>query len=226
MILEGAFEPRVSRLLWLVKWLLAIPHLIVLGFLSIAAIFVWIWAFFAILFTGRYPKAAFGYMLGVLRWSWRLTYYLYEAAATDLYPPFTLADVPGYPARLDIAYPERLSRGLVLVKSWLLAIPHYVILAILFGVATTREEVDGNMVVQYGWPGLVPILVLIALIAVVVTGVYPRPLYDLVMGFNRWRYRVTAYTLLMTDVYPPFRLDQGPFEPNGPRLPAWPVPTP
>lgn len=226
MVVEATPQPRVSRLLWLVKWLLAIPHLVVLAFLVLAAAFVWIWAFFAILFTGRYPRAAFGFMLGVLRWSWRVFYYLYNVAGTDLYPPFTLADVPEYPARLDVAYPERLSQGLVLVKWWLLAIPHYVILAILFGFSSERREVDGRIVVEYGWPGLVPVLVLIALIAVAVTGNYPRQLYDLVMRFNRWRVRVLAYSLLMTDAYPPFRLDQGPFEPTGPQLPAWALPEP
>lgn len=220
--LEGADEPQASRGLWLVKWLLAVPHYLALAALAFAGVFVWLYALVSIVATGRYPRAAFDYLLGVLRWSWRLTYYLYDVAATDAYPPFTLADVPDYPARLHVAYPENLSRGLALVKWWLLAVPHYLILAVLFGFTTRRDYLDGQLVRDTNWPGLVPLLVLVALLSVAFTGSYPRRIYDLAMGFNRWRYRVWAYALLMTDVYPPFRLDQGPHEPGRPAAPPAP----
>lgn len=219
--LEGAAVPHVSRALWLIKWLLAVPHYLALVVLAVGAVFVWLWALVAIVATGRYPRAAFDYLLGVLRWSWRVLYYLYNAAATDAYPPFTLADVPSYPARLEVDYPQALSRGLALVKWWLLAIPHYVILALLFGFTTRREQIEGQFSRDYNWPGLVPILVLVALIAVAVTGTYPQRLYDVVMGMNRWRYRVLAYVLLMTDDYPPFRLDEGAKEPGSPPERGW-----
>jgi hypothetical protein len=218
--LEGELEPRLSRWLWLVKWLLVIPHLIVLVFLWIGLAFSTAFAFFAILFTGRYPRAIFDYNTGVLRWSWRVGYYACSALATDRYPPFTLSDSVDYPARLEIDYPRSLSRGRVLVKWWLLAIPHYLIIAVFEGIAWTAATDTSNGV------GLIGLLVLLAAVALLFTGRYPRPLYDFVMGMNRWVFRVAAYSLLMTDAYPPFRLDMGGNEPPAGGSAIAPAPAP
>ena len=220
---EGSTDPAtVSRWLWLVKWLLLIPHLVVLLFLWLGFYVAFVVAFFAILVTGRYPRALFDFTVGVLRWSWRVHYYGYGALATDRYPPFTLAEVADYPAHLDVVYPERLSRGLVLVKWWLLALPQYLIVGILVGggLWAGTQGAHGNN----GWAsgGLVGLLVLIAGIIVLFTGRYPRPLYDLVIGMDRWALRVAAYAALLTDRYPPFRLDQGGNDPGSP--PASPTP--
>jgi hypothetical protein len=221
-------EPRESRWLWLVKWLLLIPHYIVLLFLWLAFLVVSVVAFFAILFTGRYPRPLFDFNLGVLRWSWRVSYYGYDALGTDRYPPFTLAEVPDYPAHLDVAYPERLSRGLVLVKWWLLAIPHYLIVSVFVGGGLWLSS-GGGSDSEWGdsWGaagGLVSLLVLIAAIMLLFTGRYPKSLYDFVLGLDRWVLRVAAYAALMTDRYPPFRLDQGGTDPGS--VPVGPVPTP
>jgi len=114
--LDARLDQPLSRWLWLVKWFLAIPHYVVLFFLWIAFVVVTVVAGVAILFTGHYPKSIFEFTTGVLRWSWRVSYYSYSALGTDRYPPFSLADDPTYPARLTIPYPDHLSRGLVLIK--------------------------------------------------------------------------------------------------------------
>jgi hypothetical protein len=214
---DAVLEPGLSRWLWLVKWLLLIPHFVVLAFLWLAYVVLGVIAFFAILFTARYPRALFDFNVGVLRWSWRVHYYGYGALGTDRYPPFTLADVPDYPARLDVPYPERLSRGLVLVKWWLLALPHYLVLAVFIGGGIwlgTRPSSDDGW--DSGWAagGLVGLLVFIAAVVLLFTGRYPQPLYDFVMGMDRWALRVAAYVALMTDAYPPFRLDMGGADPG------------
>jgi uncharacterized protein DUF4389 len=208
-----------SRLLWLVKWLLLVPHALVLIPLWIGFALLTLVALVAIVITGRYPRWIFDYNLGVLRWSWRVSYYGYGVLGTDRYPPFTLADVPDYPARLDIDYPTRLHRGLALVK-WLLAIPHLLILAILFGGGGWLTWQAGNEAWAWGGGGLVGLLVLISAITLTFTGDYPRPLLALILGMNRWALRVTAYTALMTDRYPPFRLDPGGDDPGNPTEPT------
>ena len=198
--IEASLDPQLSRWLWLVKWLLAIPHYIVLCFLWLAFVLVTVVAFFAVLFTTRYPRPLFDFNVGVLRWNWRVVYYAHTALGTDRYPPFTLADVPDYPARFDVAYPEHLSRGLVLVKWWLLAIPQYVVVGMFAG-----GWAGGG-----GWHwGLMAYLSLVAVVVLAATGRYPRPLFGLLIGLARWVARVTVYAALMTDTYPPFRLDMG-----------------
>ena len=225
--LDADSAPHASRWLWLVKWLLAIPHVIVLAFLWAAFAVLSIAAFFAILVTGRYPRVLFDFNAGVLRWSWRVAYWSYGALGTDRYPPFTLEEVPDYPAHLEIDYPEHLSRGLVLVKWWLLAIPHYVVVALLVGSGSYAVRDAEHWRTVGTQTGLIGILVLVAGVLLAATGRYPQALYDLLLGLNRWVIRVAAYVGLMTDAYPPFRLDQGPHEPFAMAFttPAPPAPT-
>ena len=193
---KGELTEPLSQWLWLVKWFLLIPHFIVLAFLWLAFAVLWVLSFFAILFTSRYPRSFFDFNVGVLRWTWRVGFYSYLALGTDKYPPFTLK-AGGYPADLEIPYPERLTSGLVLVKWWLLALPHYIVLSFFWGF--THE---------WGrWIGLGFALVLFAAIFLLFTGRYHRDIFNVVLGINRWTARVATYSGLMTDRYPPFRLN-------------------
>ena len=121
------------------KWLLAIPHYIVLAFLWLAFVVLSVVAFFAILFTGRYPRAIFDFNVGVLRWTWRVSYYCLRRARHRPVPAVHPRGGAGLPRPPDVDHPEQLSRGLVLVKWWLLAIPHYLIVALFTGGAGVRR---------------------------------------------------------------------------------------
>ncbi len=191
--LRGDISIPPGRWVWIFKWLLAIPHYFVLCFLGIAAFVCWIISLFAILFTGKYPRGLFNFIEGVMRWAWRVGFYSYMALGTDKYPPFSLEPDPGYPADLEVQYPEKLSNGLVLVKWWLLAIPHWIIVFIFQG---GRD-----------WMGVVPILSVVSGIVLLFTGKYPEGLFKVIISMDRWSYRVYAYVALMRDEYPPFRLD-------------------
>jgi hypothetical protein len=212
---RGQLDVSPSRWLWLVKWLLALPHFVVLAFLWIAFVVLSVVAWVAIVATGQYPRRIFDFNVGVLRWTWRVQYYSYGALGTDQYPPFSLGEEPDYPATLDIVYPGRLSRGLALVKWWLLAIPHYLVAGVFLGGGAwvIAGAHDGDQ--RFVGIGLIGTLVLIAGVALAATGRYPKGIFDLVLGLNRWVLRVAAYAGLMTDQYPPFRLDLGGDEPAG-----------
>jgi hypothetical protein len=170
---------RLSRLLIFVKGLLAIPHIIVLYVLGIISSFVLLLAWFAVLFTGRYPRSLFDFLVGFERWRLRVGAYL--LLQTDVYPPFSFDDDPNYPARLEVYYPERIARWRPLLN-WLLALPVFILLA-LYGV------------VAY-------IGVIIAWFAILFTGRYPEGLFNFVTGLERWSFKATIYYYFMSDVYP------------------------
>jgi hypothetical protein len=103
---DAALDAPLSRWLWPVKWLLVIPHYIVLVFLWVGFVALSVVAWVAILATGRYPRGIFEFNAGVLRWTWRVQYYAIGAFGTDRHPPVTLADDPSYPAHLEVEYPS------------------------------------------------------------------------------------------------------------------------
>jgi hypothetical protein len=189
---EARQDEGLSRWLWLVKWLLALPHWIALAFLWVAYDVLTVIALFAILFTGRYPRSLFDFNVGVLRWTWRVVHYAITFG-TDRYPPFTLAPAD-YPAELDVPYPERLSRAKAFFKPWLLSLPHWLVVAIFLG--------------WWSAPGLLPLLAFLGGVVLLFTGRYPGDLFGLVTGLARWVARVAVYAGLMRDEYPPFRIDR------------------
>ena len=174
--LNARLDEPLSRGLWLVKWFLAIPHFIILVFLWIAFFVTTFIAWWAILFTARYPRGLFGFNVGVMRWTWRVSYYATSGIGTDKYPPFSLQPNDEYPATLDVEYPERLSRGLIFVKWWLLAIPHYIIIGFFVGGGWyARGRANGWEAA--GGPGLIGWVTIFAGVALLFTGKLPkRPL--------------------------------------------------
>ena len=133
-----------------------------------------------IVFRGRYPRWWYDFNVELLRFQNRVG--VYVALMDDRYP----STDERQSVHLEIPYPTDLNRGLPLVK-WLLAIPHYVVLAVLY--------VGALFAVVAAW------------FAILVTGRFPRVIFDYLVGVGRWTNRVTAYAcMLVTDEYPPFRL--------------------
>ncbi len=174
------YPEGLSRWLIFVKWLLAFPHfLIIYALLAVASVIQFI-AFFAILFTKRYPRGLFDFVVNIYRWNANVSAYV--GFLRDDYPPFSW-DPGKYPVTFEVDYPEQLSRWLIFFK-WLLAFPHYIVLGLVYIVAM--------------------LLWFLAFFAILFTGRFPRGMFDFIVGTLRWSYRVQAYTYLLTDQYPPF----------------------
>ena len=179
---DVSYPESPSRWLILVRWLLAFPHYVVLAFLGAVAVPVWIVAFFTILFAKTYPDGLYRFLVGVGRWNANLVAYV---LFLDRYPPFSMGEGAYGDVIFSVERPAEFHRWLVLVK-WLLVVPHVVVLQLL---------------------GLIAVLAVIPLaIAVLVTGRYPRRLFDFLVAVGRHEARVGAYAALLVDRYPPFSL--------------------
>ena len=178
------YPERLSRWKIFVKWLLAIPHWIIVSLLiAVAGVLEFI-AFFAVLFTKRWPRGLFDFTVQIYRWAANV--YAYGGLLLrDEYPPFS-GDAGQYPVTFEVEYREDLSRWLIFVK-WLLVIPNLIVLLFVSLAAY--------------------VAVVIAFFAILFTGRYPRGLFDFVVGTVRWYFRTQAYAFwFMTDRYPPFSL--------------------
>lgn len=176
------YPEKLSRWLIFGKWILAIPHLLIISVLGNLQGVITIIAFFAILFTKKFPRALFDLYVNISRWMTNVGAYV--SLQRDEYPPFGWE--PGrYPVTYEVDYPQELSRWMIFVK-WLLAIPHFVVLGFLYVAAF--------------------FVVIVAWFAILFTERYPRGLFDFSIGVTRRGFRVVAYAFLMRDEYPPFRL--------------------
>ena len=191
-------EEGLSRLKTLFRIILLIPILVVAALVTGAIVNSdtgdWMWlsgggilflpTLLMLLFRRKYPRWWFDWHLELSRFSTRV--WTYVLLLRDEYPSTDEAQA----VHLDLDYPDAaadLNRFLPIVK-WLLAIPHYIVLVVLWVVAL--------------------VVTVVAWFAILITGRYPRPLFDFVLGVSRWSLRVEAYMwLLTTDRYPPFRLE-------------------
>lgn len=172
---------------------IALPHGFMMFFARLWSSILSFLTFWIILFTGRFPESFFNFQLGLLRWSLRVNARLYNIA--DGYPAFGVNGTDEYTS-LEVEYPEKVSRGLVLVRAFLgffyVYIPHMFIL-MFRGM-------------------LVNIFVFIAWWVVLFTGRYPESMFEWIVGQLRWSTRISLYMGYMTDVYPAFTGDELPEE--------------
>ncbi len=179
--LEVAYPSELNRWLPLVKWLLVIPHFIVLFFVGAVAVLVVLYSFFAVLFTGRWPRGAFDFVVGTVRWCYRVAAYFH--LMVDAYPPFSLHDDPNYPVRLQVEYPERIDNWRPLVQ-WILAIPYLFVAGIFYWITG--------------------VLTVVAFFTILFTKQIPRGIFEVMMPGLRWNLRGNAYAYFTTDRYPPW----------------------
>lgn len=176
----------VLLILFLLKVILLIPHIIVVALYQLAAaIAAWI-GYWIVLFTGNLPPGFHSFILGSLRWNWRMSSWLY--GLVDAYPPF--GSDADYPADADCAPPEEGNRLLAAARIFgigqLLLIPHLIVLWVL-GI-------------------LVAFVFIITPWAVIFTGGYPQFAYEIFVGVARWQHRVSCFQFGLVDQYPPFRM--------------------
>ena len=186
--LEFSCDRHITRWRPLVQWLLAIPQLLIASALRTVRQVLTLISFFTVLFTERIPQPLFDMIAMSYRYEWRA--FSYAMFLHEDYPPFdfqpSAADDGVEPhTSLSIDYPEHLNRWKPLYK-WFLAIPHYVVLAVLAVLGI------------FAFIG--------SFFAVLFTGEYPERIQAFLVGVWRYALRIEAYVGLLTDTYPPFHL--------------------
>lgn len=178
-------EPR-SRLTTFLRLLLVIPQAIVLAFYGIAVFVVVAIAWFALLFTGRWPAGMYDFTAGFMRYYTRV--HAYTFLLVDPYPPFSAGEEPGYPVRLHVGPPLAQYNRLKVLLRIFYAIPPYLIVYVM------------NVVLQ--------LAAIASWIVIVVTGRQPKGLQDVLGLAVSYQARAGALFLLLTETYPPFTDDQ------------------
>jgi len=182
---DAELLPEYSRFMPLIKWLILIPHYICLIALGIGAFFVMIAAFFATLFTARYPEGMWNYMVGLQRWVLRVM--AYHMFISDKYPPFTLQETPDDTVRLEAQYPEHVSRWRPFF-AWLIILPYSIVASIIYWVAG--------------------ICAIFAFFTILFTKKIPAGLFGVIRNGFTWNMRAGFYSGWMSTEYPPFEWDE------------------
>lgn len=182
---DGQLLPEYSRFMPLIKWLILLPHYLVLMVLGIGAAFVALVAFFATLFTAKYPEGLWNYMVGVHRWGLRVM--AYHMLITDTYPPFTLQETPEDTIQLKARYPERVSRWRPFF-AWLIVIPYAIVASLIYFVAQ--------------------ICSIFAFFTILFTRKVPASLFGVIRNAFAWSIRSGFYSYWMSTEYPPFEWDE------------------
>jgi len=180
---EVDYVERRNRLTTFFRLLMVIPVAIVLYVFGIVASFAIVIAWFAIVITGRYPQGLYDFVADFNRFLARVT--AYAVLLSDAYPPFSGADDPAYPVRMNFAGPlEQYSRLKTFFRI-ILAIPIMVLRYVL------------NLLLEVG--------AFAAWFVILFTGKMPRGLFDLMVLANSYTARSDAYVFLLTETYPPFQ---------------------
>ena len=164
---------------------IALPHGFLLFFMSIWSAILQFVAFWIVLFTGKYPQSMFEFQVGLMKWNLRVTARLYNLA--DGYPAFGIGGADEH-TDLQVEYPEKISRGLVIVRA-------------LFGLFYVMLP---HMFILIFYSIWCQILIFVAWWIVLFTGKFPESMHETIVGLIRWQTRINLYMGYMTDAYPPF----------------------
>ncbi|MDX6623697.1 MAG: hypothetical protein QOE75_1629 [Solirubrobacterales bacterium] len=201
---EADFNPTPNRATTFFRLLLAIPWFIVGAFWGLLFIFTHLFAWVAVVILGRYPKWLYDFNSGVVRYSTRLSAWMY--LQTDVWPPFGLSDDPGYPIRVNFPPPAERQSRLKAFFRVILAFP------VLF-------------VWAYGVSYVIQLLGLVAWLTIVFRGYMPEWIFNTLTHLHSFQARVLGYTAILTDDYPPIGLEKA--KPAGTAaVPATPPPAP
>jgi hypothetical protein len=174
---------------FVIRYILLIPHLIMLGILMYAVMAVQLFAWIPVLFGGSYNQGLYNFTSGFLRWYLNVIGYM--LGLTDAYPPFGFSEQPGSPIRVTFNRPEQSNR--------LFAVP-------VIGILIREVLLIPHLIAVYVLAIVCGVISLVAWIPVLFSGSYPTWAYKLFTGYMRWASRVFGYLLGLTDVYPPFSL--------------------
>jgi hypothetical protein len=203
--LAVAFPERLSRLTTFFRLFMVIPQLFVFIFISVAGWFIVFLAWWAILFTARYPEVFFNFVVWWLRWEARLSGYAFFL--TDKYPPFSGREEAGYPVIFGVERPEKLSRLTSFFRFPVVPTPSLTIgkgWGLLWQPGAGMPMTIPHIIVLYFISIAAVVILFLAWWAILFIGRYPRVFFDFITWWFRWEVRVYSYAYLVTDKYPPF----------------------